>query len=107
LLLERHEPLVARSARLNLLRARACLALGRREQARAAARRACDLDAESTDARLMLAYATLETGDAQSAATLASQLLAADPADEVAKAIIDHAAGPNPQGPVHIPLPGR
>lgn len=77
-----------------MLLSKAYLMLEQPALARDAARRACDLQQESVDARLLLAYSCLAAGDRDGASVAAQRIIAARPNDSEALLILQRALEP-------------
>jgi cytochrome c-type biogenesis protein CcmH/NrfG len=76
-----------------LLLSKAYLMLGQPASATYAARRACSLEPDSHEARLLVACCRLAAGDRDEARTTAQQVMAARPDDAEARLIIEGAMG--------------
>lgn len=77
-----------------LLLGKAYLMLDQPSAAREAARQACDIQRESVDAKLMLAYSCLASGDREGASDAARQIIAVRPDDAEARLILQKARNP-------------
>ena len=103
--LERTTPGCAASPRLLVLLAQAWLMTDRPANARDAAKQACLASRDSTEARLLLAYACLACNDPDGAVAAAQEIIATRPDDPEALAILERVARPTEGGLARTPRP--